>query len=79
MDQGGIGTINDIEFITEPSKNVELNPELPSQDSEVIANLLDGFQYDPSKTKEVIAIYDALREKPEQELTRKLKRKDSQN
>lgn len=47
--------------------------------SVVNCQFIRGFQYDPSKTDEVKAKYDVLLETPEQGITRKLKRKDSQN
>lgn len=33
---------------------------LPSNDSEVIANILDGFIYDPNKTDEILSKYERL-------------------
>lgn len=39
---------------------IKTSSYVPSNDSEVIANLIDGLEYDPSKTDEILAKYENL-------------------
>lgn len=39
---------------------IKTSSYVPSNDSEVIANLIDGLEYDPSKTDEILARFENL-------------------
>lgn len=60
-----VGKLNPDSFIRIPGlwaedDKVETSSYVPSNDSEVIANLIDGLEYDPSKTDEILAKFEDL-------------------
>ncbi len=54
-----------VEIIKSKYKDrIRISSYVPSNDSEVIANLIDGLEYDPSRTDEILAKFEKL-SKPE--------------